>query len=58
MIYTHLVSHMQSFLNAGTIGGIKQPSWTAHPAHHRTSPAAYLADEFLVVLVILIQFQT
>jgi hypothetical protein len=33
-------------------------SWTAHPAHHRTSLAAYLVDDFLVVLVILIQIQT
>jgi uncharacterized membrane protein (DUF485 family) len=28
-IYIQLVAHMQSFLHAESIGGIKQPSWFA-----------------------------
>jgi hypothetical protein len=31
MIYIYLVSHMQSLLHEGTIGGIKQPLWIAQP---------------------------
>jgi hypothetical protein len=42
MIYTHLVSHMQSFLDAGTIGGIKQPSWTAQPIVELVQPPTLL----------------
>jgi hypothetical protein len=53
MIYIHLVSHMQSLLCTGTIDGIKQPSWIAHPIIELVQLPTSLMILCLLVLVIL-----
>jgi hypothetical protein len=47
-----MISHMQSPLFAESIGGIKQPSWFAHPFIEPVQPSTSLIFHHLVVICV------